>query len=131
LKLERDNNQKRLNTLFLQAEDIQKGYEIKGETWITIQSRILNVQNLISELNGKIENKNTEYEKMLESPYIISRNESKFGFYDWMAKIYKTDKGNIEWIMILFPSLFLDIASPIALAVFMFLGRRKENEAEV
>jgi hypothetical protein len=127
LKLERDNNQKRLNTLFLQAEDIQKGYEIKGETWVTIQSRILNVQNLISELNMKIANKNIEYEKMLESPYIISKNESKFGFYDWMAKIYKTDKGNIEWIMILFPSLFLDIASPIALAVFMFLGRGKDE----
>jgi len=127
LKMERDNNQKRLNTLLKQAEDIQKGLEVKGETWLTIQSRILNVQGLIAESNIKIENKNMEYEKIIESVPIISSNESKFGFYDWMAKVYKTDRGNIEWIFLLFPSLFLDIASPIALAVFMFLGRRKEN----
>jgi hypothetical protein len=57
----------------------------------------------------------------------LSDNELKFGFYDWAAKIYKTDRGNVEWIFMLFPSLFLDIASPIALAVFMFLGRKKEE----
>jgi len=128
LKLERDNNQKRLNTLFLQADAIQKGEEVKGETWLTIQSRILNVQGIISTLNKDIENKNAEYEKIAGSSVIISKNESKFGFYDWVASIYNTDRKNVEWFMVLFPSLFLDIASPIALAVFMFLGRRKEDE---
>ena len=127
LKVEKTNNQKRLDTLLKQADDIQKGNEVKGESWVTIQSRILNVQGIIASLNTEIENKNSEYEKLLERSPIISSNDAKFGFYDWAAKVYKTDRGNIEWIMLLFPSLFLDIVSPIALAVFMFLGRKKEE----
>ena len=127
LKLERDNNQKRLNTLFLQADAIQRGEEVKGETWLTIQSRILNVQGIISSFNKNIEDKSAEYEKIMGISSIISKNESKFGFYDWIASIYNTDRKNVEWLMVLFPSLFLDIASPIALAVFMFLGRKKEE----
>jgi hypothetical protein len=79
------------------------------------------------DINGKLESKNSEYEKIIGSGTM--NNEAKFGFYDWAAKIYKTDRGNIEWIMLLFPSLFLDIASPIALAVFMFLGRKKNEES--
>lgn len=126
LKNDRSTNQIRLNTLLMQAKDIQNGKEIKGETWLTIQSRILNVQDILASISKKLESKNIEYEKIL-SESKVSDNELKFGFYDWAAKVYKTDRSNIEWIFILFPSLFLDIASPIALAVFMFLGRKKEE----
>jgi hypothetical protein len=129
LKLEKNNNQIRLNTLLKQADDIQKGMVIKDETWLTIQNRILNVQNIIFNANKLIENKNIEYENFIENNNEINSNESKFGFYDWAAKVYKTDKNNIEFIMILFPSLFLDVASPIALAVFMFLGRKKDENS--
>lgn len=125
LKLENTNNQKQLVILLNQLDYIQVNMGVKGETFQTIQSKISKTQEKISIINDKIESKNIEYEKLL-GEVSLNTNEVKFGFYDWAAKIYKTDRGNIEFIFILFPSLFLDIAAPIALAVFMFLGKKKE-----
>lgn len=127
LKKDRTNSLQRLNTLLEQQGYIQIGMDSKGETWEGINKKINNIQKDIDNINKNIENKNIEYEKILGSGDIISQNELKFGFYDWAAKVYKTDRRNIEWIFMLFPSLFLDVASPIALAVFMFLGRKKEE----
>jgi hypothetical protein len=128
LKEDKANNQKQLDVLLNQYDYAQVGMLVKGETFQSIQNKIIKVQGIIENINNKLESKNIEYEKILQSSNIINTNESKFGFYDWAAKVYKTDRGNIEWIFILFPSLFLDIASPIALAVFMFLGRRKNDD---
>jgi hypothetical protein len=127
LKEDKASNQKQLEVLLNQYDYSQLNMGVEGETFQTIQNKISKVQGVIENINSKLENKNLEYEKILENSNTINTNESKFGFYDWAAKVYKTDRGNVEWIFILFPSLFLDIASPIALAVFMFLGRRKEN----
>jgi hypothetical protein len=127
LKIDKVNNQKQLDVLLNQYDYMQVDMGIKGETFQSIQNKITKVQGMIADINNKIENKNVEYEKIIGSD-VITNVDSKFGFYDWAAKIYKTDRSNIEWWMLLFPSLFLDIASPIALAVFMFLGRRKEDE---
>jgi hypothetical protein len=126
LKTDKANNQKQLDILLTQYDYVQLNIGVKGETFQSIQNKISKVQGTIADINNKLENKNIEYEKIIGSGVIISV-DNKFGFYDWAAKIYKTDRSNIEWIMLLFPSLFLDIASPIALAVFMFLGRKKDE----
>jgi hypothetical protein len=126
LKEDKSNNQKQLNVLLNQYDYMQVNMGVKGETFQSINGKISAIKDYLITVNTKLENKNAEYEKMLESGNIINTNESKFGFYDWAAKVYKTDRGNIEWIFLLFPSPFLDIASPIALAVFMFLGRKRE-----
>jgi hypothetical protein len=126
LKLEKSTNQKQLDILLQQYEYVQLNMGVKGETFQSITDKINKIKIVITKNSTDIENKVKEYEKIIGSGAIINV-DSKFGFYDWAAKIYKTDRSNIEWIMLLFPSLFLDIASPIALAVFMFLGRKKEE----
>lgn len=125
LKLDKINNQKQLDILLKQYDFAQVDMQIKGTSIQSIKNDIEKIKNVLMDINGKLESKNSEYEKTIGNT--TTNNESKFGFYDWAAKIYKTDRGNVEWIMLLFPSLFLDIASPIALAVFMFLGRKKED----
>jgi ABC-type multidrug transport system fused ATPase/permease subunit len=125
LKLDKMNNQKQLDILLKQYDYAQVDMQIKGTSIQSIKNDIDKIKNVLMDVNGKLENKNLEYEKIIGNG--TTNNEAKFGFYDWAAKIYKTDRGNVEWIMLLFPSLFLDIASPIALAVFMFLGRKKEE----
>jgi ABC-type multidrug transport system fused ATPase/permease subunit len=125
LKLDKINNQKQLDILLKQYDYAQVDMQIKGTSIQSIKNDIEKTKNVLIDINGKLESKNSEYEKIIGNG--TTTNEAKFGFYDWAAKIYKTDRGNVEWIMLLFPSLFLDIASPIALAVFMFLGRRKNE----
>ncbi len=124
LKADKTNNQKQLEVLLTQYEYVQLGMGAKGETFQSIQNKIILVQKTLNDISAKIDKKSLEYEQLLINSPI---EENKFSFYDWAAKIYKTDKSNIEWIFILFPSLFLDIVSPIALAVFMFLGRKKDE----
>jgi hypothetical protein len=126
LKADKLNNQKQLDILLNQYDYAQVGMEIKGNSLAGIKKDIETIKGTLSIINNKLENKSLEYEKTLSSSNIINSNEKKFGVYDWLAKIYKTDRSNIEWWFLLFPSLFLDIASPIALAVFMFLGNKNK-----
>jgi hypothetical protein len=122
----RNDLRKRLNTLLLQADTIQLGIEVKGETWMSIQSRILSTNEIIKELDSKIEQYRIDEVKILERSPIIS-NETTYAFYTWIAKVFSKDKEMIQFWMMIFPSLFLDILSPAALSVFMFLGKKKEE----
>ena len=52
-------------------------------------------------------------------------------FYEWLSKIFKGASSDlIEFVLSLFPALFIDIIAPLALAVSMFLkapNKKEEN----
>jgi len=78
---------------------------------------------------------NRKIEKIREDIFELQKKELKnkksiileyIDFYDWLgAKIFKgigSDK--IQFLMSIFPAVFIDIIAPIALAVGLFLGRK-------
>ena len=48
-------------------------------------------------------------------------------FYEWLSGVFKIAPDLIEFILSLFPALFIDIIAPLALAVSMFLKSDKEE----
>ena len=127
-ELRRNDFRKRLNVLLLQSQKIQNGDIVNGETWVTIQSRILATNSEIEKLDKKIVEYREKELKILQSNPIIDMEGKikRSAFYDWIANIFTEDKEVIRFWMIIFPSLFLDILSPAALSIFMFLKRKKE-----
>ncbi len=47
-------------------------------------------------------------------------------FYDWLASILKADRDSVQFWMNMFPAVFIDVIAPAALAIALFLRRRRK-----
>lgn len=81
----------------------------------TISERVSKLRELKQELLKKDQN--------------ISRNkaeDTKPDIYSWLAKIFKTSSDFMQFVLQAIPAVVLDIISPLALYLFLFL-RKKEK----
>jgi hypothetical protein len=71
-----------------------------------------------------------QQEALNKNPEGTSANtivEKTLNFYTWVATILGKDENTIQFWMNLFPAVFVDIIAPMALAIALFLKRRKKN----
>jgi len=48
-------------------------------------------------------------------------------FYQWLAQLFNIEADMMEFILSLFPAIFIDVIAPLSLAVFLFLTPKKHN----
>jgi len=108
--------------LLKQFDSLEKRKENNSYYW--------SVYNQFNSINKRIEDLNKEYLTLLKtisdlkseiSLYSSKRNKD---FYKWIGEVLGVESQIFEFWFSLFPALFIDIISPIAFAVFMFLNKK-------
>lgn len=136
LEINKENRQKdldRFNVLIkpylddpnkrLESRESQRDYNIYAQA-------IADAQRDIKLFISKIEdNRNKQKELLSVSGDQNINKESAPDFYDWIAYSVFTD-GNpalIQFIISLFPAVFIDLIAPIGIAIGLFLERKEES----
>lgn len=88
-----------------------------------LEKDITNISNKVSEL------RNLQQELLkLDSKIVLTEEmEQRPDIYNWLAKIFKTSSDYIQFILQVIPAAVLDIISPTALYLFLFLKKKEEK----
>ena len=118
-KTERDRIQK----LLLEYDEEEKIAEN--------ERRILNHRKVIYSLNKEIEKLNADLFKIKDEKKILLEKENvkeivETDFYGWVSEIIKINPHIIQFILSIFPAVFIDMIAPLSFAVVLFY-RRKED----
>ncbi len=132
--------------VFSMVSTIAGQYNMRVEKWNKIVEQESNnieieIENKIEELekqkdfiNSQIKEKNNEKEIYfnllkqfddLENQISVYKTKRNKDFYSWIGSVFKIDSEVFEFWFSLFPALFIDIISPIAFAIFMFLNKKE------
>ena len=124
----KEEARKRLSGLYEAASIALHTPDKIQETWTSIQTRILATQELILTIDKDIE-KTREQERILlqENPLASTAVEKKSTFFQWIAKLFGSDAGMMQFALSLFPSVFLDIISPVLLTLFVFMKNNRKK----
>lgn len=114
---------------FKTFEDREKDKWLYWDTY----EKIKKINSDIEKLRIDLKNKRTEIkqyykEKETEQEIIGATKETQIenkSFYEWIAEILKAEVRFIEFWMSIFPAIFIDIIAPLALAISMFLKRKR------
>lgn len=106
------------------VNNIEDSYKYKNTIRVN-NKRIDKIRKLLKEINKTIENKTIEYHNLIKENKKLSLNEDTFkidsgSVYNYFSKITKINPLIIQFILSLFPGLFVDIISPISIALFLF-----------
>lgn len=91
------------------SESPERKFEYNN-TWKQTLNIISDLQNQVDELEDKISNIDFE----LISSVVTDSNESK-NIFDWIADLFKISPDIIQFIISLFPAIFIDLVSPFAI----------------
>jgi hypothetical protein len=124
----KEEARKRLSGLYEAAAIALHIPEKIKETWTSIQTRILATQENILAIDKDIE-KTREQERILlkENPLASKGVEKQDTFFRWIAGLFHGDAGMMQFWLSLFPSVFLDIISPVLLTLFVFMKNNRKK----
>jgi hypothetical protein len=112
------------------VQDI-KEKETHGGSYAETQWRITNIETEMKKLDLSLNDIRTkEHDLLMKNPELISSATiSTSGvatdFHSWLSGVLGIDKNKIQFFLALFPSFLIDLLSPIAIAISLFLRKRK------
>jgi len=110
------------------AEQIE--YQARYNTAWTQLNSMSGVINGLTEQRAVIQSRIQELLVSQEDAIIAEEVAVVRDAYQWVADQVHGDKYTIEFVMSIFPALFIDIIAPIGAAGALFLRRRKEHDQE-
>lgn len=115
-------------------EDREKDKFLYWDAYEKIKQINIDIENLNNELKLKRKEIKDYYENKKQKGETIGATDKtqiqNKSFYEWIASIFKIDSQYIEFWLSIFPAIFVDIIAPFAIAIGMFLKRKKQNETE-
>jgi hypothetical protein len=85
-----------------------------NKAWSNLQTRIADLSTEIETLNNKV-NVLRQKETQLPKKHHIPT------FYDWLSFVFGSKPSLIQFLMALFPAIFIDVIAPAAWAIALFL----------
>jgi hypothetical protein len=97
-----------------------------GKVWYVTQDLISTIQKNLDQLLVELENQREKERALLDSGAVgvLSFNNEVPDFYSWIAHLFRSSRDSIQFWSSLFPAIFIDLISPIAIAIAMFLKNR-------
>jgi len=102
-------------------EERKKDWKFYWNTYRQLET----TNKIIENLNNKFLQLSIDLTK-LKKENIVYEKQIKQDFYNWIGKMFKVDSNLFQFWLSVFPALFIDIISPIAFAIFLFL--KNEND---
>lgn len=101
--------------------------EKHSSTITAANNRIYITEQALNKIESDLDAIRQEEKRMLDkNPSQVNSDSTEIpDFYSWIASVFKIKKDLAQFWMSLFPAIFVDIISPVALAVAMFLKRQK------
>lgn len=117
---------------FETVEDRENNKWLYWDTYEKIKKINKNIEKLRNDLIAKRNEIKNYYEEKKEegkaAESIEETTEKKISFYIWISSILNIDAKYIEFWLSVFPAIFIDIIAPLAVAVSMFLKRKRFKE---
>ena len=118
-----------LNKIISGLSNVEKRQENSG-IWGETQYRLSKANKEMNKISDELEKVRTEEKKQLEESrqhgvsLTINEGSGLPDFYGWFAKVVNVHKDRAQFLMSLFPAIFVDIISPIGIAIALFLRKR-------
>jgi hypothetical protein len=115
-----------LINISIQATTIEDS-EKHSRTLSSTSNQINQAENALNKIEAEIEKIREEERKVLAANPSQANNDMSDipDFYSWVAKVMDIKKDLAQFWLSLFPAIFVDIISPVALAIAMFLKKKK------
>jgi hypothetical protein len=124
-----------LNQLLSGMGDIKSRTD-NTQLWNETQYRLSEANKEIMKTSDELNKIRSEEERQIKeskrSGTILSSTGSETlpDFYGWLAGIFKAQRDWIQFIMSLFPAVFVDIISPVGVALALFLRNKYKKKEE-
>jgi nitrogen fixation-related uncharacterized protein len=118
-----------LDNLLLRAasiDTVENRYKYRRTTGST-ESRIDSIRDKIQENNNSIADLLTQKD-INRAVYIDTFNVDQGNVYEYFSKITGFSPLLIQFILSMFPSIFVDVMCPVCLAIVLYRRRNKTNE---
>ena len=106
------------------------------KTWYETQWRLKKAQESLDKLSGDMDAVRIEEQALLEkskkSGIVLStKKEAKdtLNFYEWLAGILDMREDLVQFWLSLFPAVFVDVISPVGIAVSLFLRNKYKKKS--
>jgi hypothetical protein len=127
-----DDKRKELNSLqiilseFDTLEERKEDWRFYWSTKNQMDDVNSHLEKLREELNAERRRKVELLESQTEAGLVNETTIEVKSFYAWLSEIVRGNPQMIEFWLSVFPAVFIDLISPLALAVAMFLKRKEE-----
>jgi len=115
---------------FEEVDDIDESKRTQYVHWDTYE-KIKSINKEIEKLRDELKKVREKKKIHLEEKEVIGAVEDTdveyASFYVWLSNIFNVEVMYIEFWLSIFPAIFIDLIAPLAIAISMFL-RRKKNE---
>lgn len=118
-----------LNKIISGLSDVEKRQENSG-IWGETQYRLSKANKEMNKISDELEKVRAEERKQIDESrqhgvsLTINGGDGLPDFYGWFAKVVNVHKDRAQFLMSLFPAIFVDIISPIGIAIALFLRKR-------
>ena len=118
-----------LNKIISGLSNLEQRQENSG-IWRETQYRLSKANKEMNKISDELEKVRIEEKKQLEESrqhgvsLTINEGNGLPDFYGWFAKVVNVHKDRAQFLMSLFPAIFVDIISPIGIAIALFLRKR-------
>lgn len=125
-----------LNKVLSGMSDVESR-KANNAIWYETQYRIQKLGEKMSTTSTELDKIRDEESKQIEESKktgaLLSLSDPKGipDFYSWMSNVTGIVKDKVQFWMSLFPAVFVDIIAPVALAVALFLRRRREDDQDI
>lgn len=128
-------NRTMLTSLINLGSNISEDLETRSEyrkTWGDTQYRIRLINKELKGLNKELAVLYNEERKELKARSghintLSGQIKELPDFYSWIAKLFGITKDHAQFWMSLFPAVFVDLIAPVALAVALFLNKKRKE----
>jgi hypothetical protein len=120
-----------LNKILASVSDIEKRAQF-GRSWADTQVQIAAAEKVLTGLQKEIDaTRAAERELLAKAPAALAADPLSVSaapdFYTWLAGVLRISRDLSQFWLSLFPAIFIDVIAPAALAVSMFLARKKRT----
>lgn len=118
-----------LNKIMSGLSNVEKRQENSG-IWGETQYRLSKANKEMNKISDELEKVRAEERKQIDESrrhgvsLTINGGDGLPDFYGWFAKVVNVHKDRAQFLMSLFPAIFVDIISPIGIAIALFLRKR-------
>ena len=120
-----------LNKILASVSDIEKRAQF-GRSWTDTQTQIAAADRTVASLQKQIDATRADEAKLfIAAPAAVVANPMTVtatpDFYSWLSGVLNISRDLSQFWLSLFPAIFIDVIAPAALAVSMFLSRKKRD----
>lgn len=119
---------KTYNDILAGMNNMKTRYENK-QGWNDVNYKLQEVQKNTQKILGDMDEVRAQEKKLLEESkgkvnVVAESNAEDKDFYLWMAKVLNVGADKIQFVLSLFFAIFIDLISPTALAISLFLRNK-------